>query len=177
MTLSNGQQVGVAAIAFITVFREGIETVLFLTAVFFVDPSGTALGLALGIVAVGAASFLIMKSSFRLNLQNFFKYTSMILLVFAAGLIGFASHELLETAEALGLNLGVLGQQAFRINVAAGSMFNEQAALGSLLSDLLGYTLSPEWIRLAVYLGYWFVIGGYLIFAYRNVSTKAFDSS
>jgi high-affinity iron transporter len=170
--LSSGQQLGVAAIAFITVFREGIETVLFLTAVFFADPSGTALGLMLGIAAVGVVSLLIMKSSFRLNLQNFFKYTSMILLLFAAGLIGFASHELAEAAEVLGLNLGFLGEQAFSVNVAAGSMFNEQGAMGSLLSDLLGYTLSPEWIRLTVYLGYWLVIGGYLTFAYRGISAK-----
>lgn len=175
LALSSGHLLGVAAIAFITVFRECIETVLFLTAIFFVDPLGTALGLILGIAVVGAVALLMMKSSFRLNLRSFFKYTSMILLLFAAGLIGFASHELTETAGAFGLNLGLLGEQAFRVDVTASSMFNEQGPLGSLMSALLGYTLSPEWIRLAAYLGYWFVIGGYLAFAYHGVSIKTIN--
>lgn len=172
LALTSGQLFGVAAVAFIAVFREGIETVLFLTAIFFIDPSGTALGILFGIATVGVVAVAIMKSSYRLNLHSFFKYTSMILLVFAAGLVGFASHELAETAETLGLNLGVLAEQAFNVNVAPNNMFHEGGSVGSLLSALFGYTLSPEWIRLAVYLGYWLIIGGYLMFAYRDISTR-----
>jgi len=52
-------------------------------------------------------------------------------------------------------------------------MFNEEGSLGSVLSTLFGYTLSPEWIRLAVFLGYWLVIGGYLAFRYRNLAHHA----
>jgi high-affinity iron transporter len=172
LALTGGQLLGVAAIAFIAVFREGIETVLFLTAIFFVDPSGTILGISFGLATVAMVAVAIMKSSYRLNLHRFFKYTSMVLLVFAAGLVGFAAHELSETAEALGLKLGVMSQQAFNVNVASSSIFYEEGALGSLLSTLFGYTLSPEWIRLAVYLGYWLVIGGYLVLAYRDISTS-----
>lgn len=170
LALTSGQLLGVAAIAFIAVFREGIETVLFLTAIFFIDPSGTALGILFGIGAVTVVAVAIMKSSYRLNLESFFKYTSIILLVFAAGLVSFAAHELAETADAVGINLGILGQQAFNINVAPTSMFNEGGTLGSLMSTLFGYTLSPEWIRLAVYFGYWLIIGGYLLFSYNNIS-------
>ncbi len=170
--LTSGQLASVAAIAFIAVFREGIETVLFLTAVFFIDPSGTALGILLGLVAVTCAAIAIMKSSYRLNLQNFFKYTSTILLVIAAGLVGFAAHEFAETADKLGISLGFLGQQAFSLNVAPSSMFGEESLFGSLLSSLFGYTPSPEWIRLAVYVGYWLVIGGYLVLTYRGISTR-----
>lgn len=172
LALTGGQLLGVAAVAFIAVFREGIETVLFLTAIFFIDPSGTALGIIFGIATVTLVAIAIMKSSYRLNLHTFFKYTSMILLVFAAGLVGFASHELAETAETLGFSMGIFGQQAFNVSLAANSMFDEHGSLGSLLSALFGYTLSPEWIRLAVYLGYWLVIGGYLVFAYRDISTR-----
>ena len=45
--------------------------------------------------------------------------------------------------------------------------------MGSVLSTLFGYTLNPEWIRLAVFLGYWLVIGGYLAFRYRNLAHHA----
>jgi len=172
LALTSGQLLGVAAIAFIAVFREGIETVLFLTAIFFIDPSGTALGILFGIGAVTVVAIAIMKTSYRLNLQSFFKYASMVLVVFAAGLVSFAAHELAETADALGINLGILGQQAFNVNVAPTSMFNEEGTLGSLMSTLLGYTLSPEWIRLAVYFGYWLLIGGYLLLSYRGISTR-----
>ncbi len=171
-SLTGGQLLSVAAIAFVAVFREGIETVLLLTAIFFIDPSGTASGILLGLAAVGIAAVLIMRGSYRMNLHRFFKYTSVVLLVFAAGLVGFAAHELSETAENLGFNLGVMRQQAFNVNLAPSSIFHEEGALGSLLSALFGYTLSPEWIRLGVYLAYWLVIGGYLILAYRNISTR-----
>jgi len=174
--LTSGQLLGVAAVAFIAVFREGIETVLFLTAIFFIDPSGTALGIVLGTTAVGLLSIAIVKGSYKLNLHSFFKYTSVILLVFAAGLVGFASHELAETAEDLGWNLGFLGQEAFQIELSPTSLLHEDAPLGSLLSALLGYTLSPEWIRIAVYVGYWAIIGGYLILAYRGLSTQTLRS-
>ena len=177
LALTGGQLLGVAAIAFIAVFREGIETALFLTAVFFIDPSGTVLGIALGLGAVGVVTLAIVKSSYRLNLQSFFKYTSMILLVFAAGLVGFASHELAETADAIGLNIGLLGEQAFTLNVASNNMFSEQGSIGSLLSTLLGYTNSPEWIRLLVYVCYWLVIGGYLLVTYRNLATRVVRTS
>lgn len=177
VALTSGQLLGVAAVAFIAVFREGIETVLFLTAIFFVDPSGTALGIVLGTMAVGFLSIAIVRGSYKLNLHSFFKYTSVILLVFAAGLVGFASHELAETAEAFGWNLGFLGQEAFQIELAPTSLLHEDAPLGSLLSALLGYTLSPEWIRIAVYLGYWAIIGGYLFLAYRDLSTQMLRSA
>ncbi len=170
LALTSGQVLGVAAIAFIAVFREGIETVLFLTAIFFVDPTGTTLGIALGVMVVIFVAVVMMRSSYRLDLHGFFKYTSIVLVVFAAGLVGFASHELAETAETLGLNMGILGEQAFTINVAPNSLFGEDGLLGSILSALFGYTLSPEWIRVTLYLGYWIAIGGYLLLAYRNIS-------
>jgi high-affinity iron transporter len=177
LALTSGQLAAVAAIAFIAVFREGIETVLFLTAIFFIDPSGTSVGILLGLAAVTILAIAIMKSSYRLDLHAFFKYTSMILLVFAAGLVGFASHELAETAETLGFSIGFMGQQAFNVNVAPNSIFHEEGLLGSLLSALFGYTLSPEWIRLAVYLGYWVILGGYLVSAYRGSSTRVVPSA
>jgi high-affinity iron transporter len=170
--LTSGQLLSVGMIAFVAVFREGIETVLFLTAIFFTDPSGTSLGILLGLGAVILVTVAIMKSSFRINLHAFFKYTSMILLVFAAGLVPFASHEVAEAMERFGLDIGMLGQQAFKINVASSSIFSEDGSLGTLLSALFGYTLSPEWIRLAVYFGYSLVIGEYLVIAYQHASIQ-----
>ena len=53
--------------------------------------------------------------------------------------------------------------------VARGSIFAQETPVGSLLSDLVGYMLSPEWIRIVVYFSYW-IIGGYLFFSYRNIA-------
>lgn len=172
MALTGGQLLSVGMIAFVAVFREGVETVLFLTALFFADPSGTSLGILLGLIVVIFATAVIRKGSRRIDLHTFFKYTSMILLVFAAGLVAFASHEMSDAMKGFGIDVGVLGQQAFNINLAPNSIFYEDGSVGSLLSSLFGYTLSPEWIRLVVYLGYWLIIGGYLITAYRHASTN-----
>jgi high-affinity iron transporter len=172
LALTGGQLLSVGMIAFVAVFREGIETALFLTALFFADPSGTLVGILLGLIAVFLVTAVILKGSRRIDLHAFFKYTSVILVIFAAGLVAFASHEMMDAAEKIGFDTGILGQQAFQIHVAPNSIFYEEGTLGTLLSSLFGYTLGPEWIRVAVYLGYWLIIGAYLMTVYRHVSTE-----
>jgi high-affinity iron transporter len=88
---------GVFAFVFLMVFREGIETVLFLAAVSLhttdlMNFMGGAIGLALAI-GLGVAFF---KGSIRVNLRKFFVVTSLILLVVAVQLLITGLHELSE---------------------------------------------------------------------------------
>jgi high-affinity iron transporter len=114
--VSTGQVFGIFVLSFVAVFREGVETVLFLTTLAFTDVGATVAGLVAGCVIILVLAFVLYRSIYRLNIQSVFRYSSVLLIVFAAGLAGFGVHELLETGEAFGLEFGVWGQHAFDVN-------------------------------------------------------------
>ncbi len=88
---------GLFLFVFLMVFREGIETVLFLAAVSLrtselLNFMGGIIGLGLAI-ALGVAFF---KGSVKVDLGKFFSVTSLVLLVVAAQLLVSGVHELSE---------------------------------------------------------------------------------
>ncbi|MFQ6054144.1 MAG: FTR1 family protein [Candidatus Bathyarchaeia archaeon] len=171
VVITTGELLGIGALAFVAVFREGVETVLFLTAAFLQDPSGVVVGVVAGVVLVLALAALLMRGTYQLDIGKFFKVTSVLLIIFAAGLAGYGVHELMEAGEDFGVEFGVLGQSAYDINPPAtpdGSypMLHEKGAVGSVLKALVGYDGDPEWLRVIVYLGYWLVVGTFVLKTY-----------
>jgi high-affinity iron transporter len=88
---------GLFLFVFLMVFREGVETVLFLAAVSLrttelLNFIGGIIGLALA-VALGVAFF---KGSVKVNLRRFFAVTTLVLLVVALQLFVSGVHELSE---------------------------------------------------------------------------------
>jgi FTR1 family protein len=88
---------GLFLFVFLMVFREGIETVLFLAAVSLrtselLNFMGGLIGLGLA-VALGTAFF---KGSVKVDLRKFFSVTSLVLFVVAAQLLVSGVHELSE---------------------------------------------------------------------------------
>jgi len=173
VVVSRGELYGITTLAFVAVFREGLETVLFLSTTFFQDSTGTTLGIFAGFTIVLALAVLLMRGSYNLDLKRFFRYTSILLVVFAAGLAGYGIHELIEAGEAMGVNIGVLGDHAFDINPPLNTdgsypPFHERGVVGSILKALIGYDGNPEWLRVLVYIGYWLAIGGYIYYERRK---------
>ncbi len=172
--IGRNELMGIAVLAFIAVVREGLETVLFLSATFFLDATGTLIGVSAGAAVVLFIAVLLIRGSYRLNIRRFFSYTSILLVVFAAGLSGYGVHELIEAGERVGVEIGVLGAHAFDINPPQnpdGSypILHENGAVGSILKALIGYDGNPEWLRVMVYLGYWIVVGYYLSRKYKEM--------
>ena len=165
--VTRGELYGIAALSFIAVAREGLETVLFLSATFIQDQVGTIVGAVIGALIVLGISFLLMKGTVNLEISRFFKVTSVLLLVFGAGLAGYGVHELIEAGEGSGIDFGVLGEKPFDINPPVNTdgtypLLHEKGVIGSVLKALVGYDGNPEWLRIIVYIGYWIVIGTYL---------------
>ena len=172
--VTQGEVYSIAALSFVAVAREGLETVLFLSATFVQDQIGTLVGAAIGIIIVLILSVLLMKGTVNLELGRFFKVTSILLLIFGAGLAGYGVHELIEAGEGMGVDFGVLGEKPFDINPPVNPngtypALHEKGVIGSILKALIGYDGNPEWLRIIVYVGYWVVLGMYLYKQYRTV--------
>jgi high-affinity iron transporter len=170
--ITQGEVYGIAVLSFVAVAREGLETVLFLSATFVQDQVGTVIGALIGGAIVLVLSVLLMRETVNLEISRFFKVTSVLLLIFGAGLAGYGIHELIEAGEGMGVNFGVLGEKPFNINPPVnpdGSypLLHEKGVIGSILKALIGFDGDPEWLRIIVYIGYWVAIGAYLVYQYR----------
>jgi high-affinity iron transporter len=173
VAVSQGELYSIASLAFVAVFREGLETVLFLTTTFFLDSAGTILGVVIGTAVVLVLAVLLMRGTYKLDIKKFFGYTSILLIVFSAGLAGYGVHELIEAGEHMGYDFGVLGEKPYDINPPVNPdgtfpALHEKGVVGSILKALIGYDGNPEWLRIIVYLGYWLVIGTYVLRSYGN---------
>ncbi len=92
-----GSRLGLFLFAFLMVLREGVETVLILSAVSLnttelLDFIGTMLGIALAV----AFGIVFVKGTVKINLQKFFRVTTVILFFVAFQLIVSGLHELSE---------------------------------------------------------------------------------
>jgi high-affinity iron transporter len=173
VAVSKEAMYGITAIAFISVFREGVETVLFLGATAMQNPGETLMGLALGIAAVLALATLLFKGIHSLNIKKFFKYTSILLIVFAAGLTAYGVHELNEA----GIVPPII-EHVWDINPPPGEdgsypLLHEKGAVGSILKSLIGYNGNPSLTEVLAYAAYWLVVGSYVLKIYKPRTTPA----
>ncbi|NJE85937.1 FTR1 family protein [Thermococcus sp. CX2] len=147
---------------FIVVFREGLETVLFLTPFATQDFGGTLLGLIAGLIGALVLAYLIYGLGMRINLRTFFYYSSILLVFVAAGLAGYGTHELIEWAEEEGMDLGFIGETAYDLGIPSESLWHHKGAVGSVLAVLFGYSVTMEWGRIIVQFGY-LILALYLV--------------
>ncbi len=149
-TIAGGQAWALFALAFLAVFREGLETGLFLAAnAFAADGMTTLTGALVGLAAAAGIGALIYIYAVRLNLSLFFNATSLLLVVFAAGLMASGVHEFQEIGW-----LPILMNPAWNTS----AFLTNESALGSLLRSLIGYNDNPSMLEVVTYLGYWVIV-------------------
>ncbi len=134
---------GLFLLVFFAVVREGVELVLLL----YAAPGegkliGTVLGLALA-VGVGVAIYAFGR---RIDLRTFFKVTSALLIMFAAGLLAHAAHEFAEA----GILAAIEGPKLWSTK----ALMPDDSGVGSILRALFGYQDEPTVLELVTYLGY-----------------------
>jgi high-affinity iron transporter len=173
--ITKGEVYGIVSVAFLSVFREGVETVLFLGAAAIASPGETILGALLGIGVVLIITYFMFEGIYLLDIKKFFRYTSIILLVFAAGLTAFGVHELNEA----GVIPSVV-EHVWDINPPVnpdGSypVFHEKGSVGSILKSLVGYNGNPSLTEVLAYIGYWLVVGSYVLKSYTG--SKAIEEA
>lgn len=166
VAISSGQLLGISGLAFISVLREGAETILFLSAAAAISFTETVVGAALGLFAASVVAFFLMRGTVRLNWRRFFLYTSLLLLLFASGITMHGAQALQE--------LGVLPPIVERVYDTS-AILPEDGVLGSVLHVFIGYHDAPSLIILLVQFGYLAIFGAYVYKVYKPV--KAAQSS
>jgi high-affinity iron transporter len=151
---------GIFSLVFVAVLREGIETVIFLGAASFVSAESNLIGAVAGIGAAILLGYAIFVGSMKINLKKFFNITSILLVLFAAGLVAHGVHELQEAGV-----VPIVIEHLWDINPAVnpdGSypLLHENGYVGSILKGLFGYNGNPSLIEVSSYVGYLLLVGG-----------------
>lgn len=97
----------VALVGFLGVGREGLETAIFFYATTQAAGQGTSqplVGFVVGLLAAVVLGVLIYKGAVRIDLGAFFRCTGILLVIVAAGILGYGLHDLQEGAFLPGLN-------------------------------------------------------------------------
>ena len=158
--------VGIFLLIFIAIVREGVETVIFLNALNYANGVhfiGGLLGIGIAIV-VGYLFFMSVK---KINLKRLFNVSSILLILFAAGLVAHGVHEFEEAGA-----FNPIIEHVWDINPAAPlaaqgiyPALHEKGALGSFLTGLFGYNGNPSLLEILSYMFYLVVI----YFLYRQI--------
>ncbi|MBE0636877.1 FTR1 family protein [Candidatus Bipolaricaulota bacterium] len=148
---------GLLILAFVSVFREGVETVLFVgSASFSSDALATLAGAVIGLLAAALVGLLVFRYSVRLDLRSFFRVTGVILVLFAAGLVAHGIHEFEEA----GITDPIVAS-VWNTN----PIVDDHSDAGRLLTALFGYNGDPSLAEVLGYSAYWVLVTG---IAYRD---------
>jgi high-affinity iron transporter len=130
--------------SFLAVGREGLETALFLwtTGRAAGESSGPLLGAAIGLVLSVALCWGLYRRVLKINLTRFFTVTGIVLIVIAAGVLGYGLRDLQEGGT-------FPGKTAYAFDLSthidAGSWY------AALLQGVLNLTPAMTWLQVAAY--------------------------
>lgn len=145
---SGSHATALAGLAFFAVAREGLESVLFLLAAWQQreDVGIEALiGAVAGLAVAAAIGVAIYRGGRRFDLGRFFRWTGVFILFVAAGLLAGSLRSLHEAGV-----WNAMQGLAFDLS----RVLPADGVLGTLLSGLLGYTDTPSWGEVAIWLAY-----------------------
>jgi len=165
---TKGSIIGLVSIAFIVAFREGLETVLFIMPFSLNEPVATFAGVVSGVTSALILSYGIFMAGMKINLQRFFYFTSLLLILLAGGLAGYGTHELIEYYEQIGFNIGWLGEPAYVLDIPVENILHHKNVIGSILAVMFGYSVSAEWARVIIHLCYLAIALPSTIWIYRK---------
>ena len=151
-----GSKSALFSLAFLAIIREGLELVLILTATSYT--AGTfsiLLGAGIGLAAAILTGYLLFNRLIKLNLNQFFRVTSILLILFAAGLVAHGVHELNEAGW-----IPAVVEHVWDLN----PILDESSLGGEILKALFGYNGNPSLTEVFAYFAYYLALG----LAYRR---------
>ncbi len=152
--VSQARNFGLFALIFIAILREGVETVIFIAAAQAADGAQIFLGSSIGLVLASLLGYMIFWGSTKINLKLFFDLTSIVLILFAAGLVAHGVHELQEAGV-----VPILAEHLWDLNPEInpdGSYppMHEKGAVMIFFRSLFGYNGNPSLLEVISYWAY-----------------------
>jgi high-affinity iron transporter len=150
-TAAEAGRASLVFVAFLAVGREGLETALFLwsatQAATGTDGSTTwpLVGALLGILTAVAMGYAFYRGVLQINLSRFFKWTGVILIVVAAGVLAYGVHDLQEAGILPGLN-----NLAFDVS----QQIPPSSWRGTLLKGTLNFSPATTWLEAIAWVAY-----------------------
>lgn len=153
-TVEKQEQKGLFVLVFTAVLREGFEIVLFLSTIYFsANPASIFTGFSLGTIAALLVSFSLFTATLRLPVFYAFRTTSILLILFAAGLLARGIHEFAE----FGI-LPEVGKVTFSF-IPAKTTFQ-----GEIIKSIFGITQKMDYAQLSLYAMYIFFMNYWVFF-------------
>lgn len=162
MSVVKQSGIGLALLSFSLVIREGVELSLFSMALVIQEGIQSYIGIALGLSLAIILGIGLYKGSLRISMKALFKWTSIFLILFAAGMIAYGIHELQEAGLLL---IGPL--EVWNINpplLADGGypLLHENGLIGGMAKALFGYNGNPSALEVIAYMAYLSIAFTYL---------------
>ncbi len=161
-TVEKQEQKGLFVLVFTAVFREGIEIVLFLSTIYFsANPQQIFTGFLGGIIGGLAISFLLFTATFRMPIYYAFKTTSVLLILFAGGLLARGIHEFAEA--------GILPELE---KISLVFLPHSSTLFGDIIKAIFGLTKEMDIAQILLYLSYVGVMIWWAFFRNKEVAKK-----
>ena len=138
----------VALVAFLGVGREGLETAIFFYATTEAAGQGEIQPMLGWIIGLGGAVLMgiaIYKGALKINLGRFFRYTGILLIIVAAGILSYGIHDLQEAGFLPGLN-----NLAFDVSAAV----PPDSWYGTLLKGIFNFSPNTTWLQAVAWVLY-----------------------
>ena len=152
VAVATGGATALAAIAFFAVLREGLESALFLIST-TVGTGADWLQLLGGILGLGVATavgYLIYRGGTSIDIRRFFRFTGVLIILFAAGLIAKGIHEFQEVGM-----LPIVADPLWDLGI----LDPETNLLARFARSLFGWRPDPSLLMVAGYFGYLVPVG------------------
>ena len=154
---------GLFLISFLSVWREGSETVVFIGA--GTEGTDAIVGVFFGIVVATVFAYAFFTRGMEVDISKLFKITNVLLILFAAGLVAHGFHELQEAGVA-----PVVVEEVWNVNPEVNSettypLLHEKGAIGGIFKALFGWNGNPSLLEVLAWCGY---TGGMLFLLSRG---------
>jgi high-affinity iron transporter len=152
--IEKNETFGLFMLAFISTLREGVEAVLFMAGIYISTGALSLTAALLGIVAAVIVGMLVFEYAIKFNINLFFKATTVVLVLLAAGLFSQGLHELQEAKV-----LPTFVEHVYDINPPKNPdgtypLLHEKGAVGSIFKGLIGYDGNPSDLQFLGYIAY-----------------------
>lgn len=152
--ITDKERFGIFLLVFISIFREGIETVLFLGAITLSNDTFPIVGAISGIIVALIIGYLLFRGLLRIDLNKLFLVTEILLILFAAGLLAHGVHEFQEAGI-----LPIFVKHIWDVNPPVTiegeyPILHENGFIGSIAKGLFGWNGNPNLLEVLAWIFY-----------------------